>query len=337
MQPNKQRDKMDTQNILCRECTERSKCYKHQTYTERLNGLLSYFEEPEEDMITYISPEKDKASKTLLPVRVADSEEKSTLLDRPETRTRINTNSFSSQSLKEMENTTSMPKSEVEPRSIVLVGPSSLSDKSNDITKFSGGKYRPHEKHHFAKLNGISFTSCSSPDGAYSEVVLMFWLNNKSVSKYLSDRYRAIISLMYDSEEDLWSVSGKLVKRPTYSVKDDEEMQVSNRLCITSELRTEIKRILLFFNISPRQAYREFRKINTSKIVSSTSTYGYLLAETDNHSPLMKELDKTSSATEWGGAYREHEYPYRGYGGHLNEKEKQERYREHMDMYCHGD
>jgi len=272
-------------------------CTKHGGLTQGLNNLLEFFQEPEETktMRTFVDPEKN--SKVRLPVR--------NNFDRHDSRV----SSFSDDSLKSMaedddntlyrvQESKAMPKSEpVTTTAMIHVGSSSTTTHSNskkdEPIKFTGGKYRPHERHHFIKIHATSFVTCSSPGGQYSETALALWIDNKYYHKYPNEKYRVILSLMFDAEEDLWSISAKLFKR-SY-MKDEEEGNISNRLCVTSELRSEIKKMLLYLGLSPRDAYRMFRRNAEESFIINESEYGFVTVECESHSKLLKEWEKPSS------------------------------------------
>lgn len=310
---------------FCDICKEYN-CLAHarpKSLTQRLQNLLEYFEEPEEEMRTYIEPDKNKETKngTSLPVR-------SNNFDRHDARVnRVGvTSAFSETSLKDLssiDDAKMMPRSEpVTTTAIVHVGHTGSANKEflsapngpPKMQQLTGGRYKAHERHHFVKIHASSFVSCASPTGNYSEVALVLWVDNKSYSKSSSDRYRVVLSMMYDTEEDLWSISSKLIKRTTYySSKDEEEGQISNRLCLTSELRSEIKKMLLYLGISPREAYRMFRRNMEERFVRSESEFGFTTIESASHAPLLKDLEKTTptSSTGWE-AHRQHYSPHAG-------------------------
>lgn len=279
---------MSYNNYFCSLCKEYN-CRKHTvpkgTITERLTKLIGHFESPEEEMRTYISPEKHSSaalpgndnSQALQTLQLAHSSNyhrnmlHPTIMDKPPTTTSM-VRVSEQKSSNDFENR-------------------SKQTKDNDLISLKEG----YKEHHFAGINACSFVSCSSPTGIYSELSLTLWLDNKTYAKYASsvDKYRAIINLMYDAEDDIWCVSGKLLKRQTYYIKDDDEMLVQNRLCLVSELRSEIKRILLYLGISPREAYRCFRRAMRQSTVTTKTDYGFITVESKSHSVLSKELDKS--------------------------------------------
>jgi hypothetical protein len=296
--------KMVVRDQACKQCGVLN-CSRHtniiNSITQRLTDLLEYFESPDEDMRTFIQPEKTKSATTSRPDILNGGSSKDS--------------SFSDAALKQMgevEKVTPMPQSSaVTERAIVHVGSAASSipesrtatasnHSANDgIPRLGHGKgYKAHERHHFVRVNNTSFTSCASPTGAYSEIALVLWVDSKPYQKYSSstDRYRVVISLMHDAEDDLWSISAKLLKRASYyNNKDEEEGQISNRLCITSEIRSEVKKMLLFLGISPREAYKMFRRNMEEKFVISASDYGFTTVESTSHCKLMKELEKPST------------------------------------------
>lgn len=161
---------------------------------------------------------------------------------------------------------------------------------SDEFTKFTSAK--PIERHTFTKIVASSFVACSCPQG-YSEITLTFVLDSKTLGEYSMDKHRVIINMLYDAEDDLWSVSGKIVKRANYNSKDEDKMVIFNRSAFTHELKKEIKRMLLVFNVSPRDAYRFFRRDIAENFVIGRLDYGFVSAECESHAKVMKDLEKT--------------------------------------------
>ncbi len=307
--------------VFCSFCKEYN-CSKHAPYkglTQRLTTLLEYFEsEPEEkDMRTYIAPDKNKSGKSL-PV-VGDFDCRDSRLD------------FRDDTLKHIsaaEMVIPMPKTPS--TAMIQVGhtgnanqefiPSNNSTTSVSPTRLqqlTGGRYKSHERHHFIKIHASSFVSCSSPTGSYSELAIILWVDGKHYSKSSGDRYRVVLSMMYDAVDDLWSISSKLIKRGSYSYsKDEEEGQISNRLCLSSELRSEIKKLLLYLGISPRDAFKKFRRNMEENFLITSSEFGFTTVESASHAALIKDLEKIipMSAMGWDSHrqhYSAHQYQQR--------------------------
>jgi hypothetical protein len=303
-------------SIFCNACKEYN-CTAHarpKSLTQRLTTLLEYFESdqetPEKEMRTYIAPDT-----------------KSSDFDRHDSRLRVVGN-FSEDSLKNMskaDKIVMMPKADVTTTAIVHVGHTGSANKeflpSNKLPQLTGGKYRSHERHHFMKIHATSFVSCAAPSGTYCEIAIVLWMDGKhhsSKSSTSGDRYRVILNLMYDATDDLWSVSSKLIKRGAYLYsKDEEEGQISNRLCLTSELRSEIKKMLLYLGLSPREAYRKFRKNMDESFVKNESEFGFTTIESASHASLLKELEKSNTTTTTSTSttgWNHRQADYHGYG-----------------------
>lgn len=299
------------------------------SFSSKCKKLLEYFQNPAENMRTFVSPEKNSAitdSSKLLPVKASESTPSRAEFSR----------ALSAASLTEPE-ITPMPRARVDiARPNVITSPIvNVGDRRDeDIAKLSGGRYKSHERHHFATVNYVTYASYASPSGIYSEIAVTLWLDNKHFSKFSSDRYRAVISLMYASDDDLWSVSAKLIKRcGMYTTKDEDEGTISNRLCFASELSSEIKKMLLFLGICPKNAYRQFRYSMNDELVFNQSEYGFSTVETESHIKFMKDLDKpipynAASNSYEGSGYnnfnrhsRHHGYPHNGLIHRDNDKE----------------
>lgn len=288
--------------------------------TKNLLELLAFFNAPDQnDMRTFISPEKE-----LNPNNVVELKSKQLQKELNQT--------FE----KSVSEPRAMPASsalttnqQYNPYYLKNNTTTSESEKSSNkegLSVFKGEKYKPHEKHHFIPILYSSFVGNTSPDRKYSEISFILWLDGKSLQKYQyssPDKYRIIINMIYDAEDDLWNISAKMFKRPSYSLKDDEENQVNNRLCLTNELRSEIKRILLFFGVSPRQAYRLFRKNIQEYISFSRLDGGFYSVECASHSARMQELNKplsssSTTTTTYNNNYDRHRIydEYHGYSRH---------------------
>jgi hypothetical protein len=131
-------------------------------------------------------------------------------------------------------------------------------------------KISAQEKYRFRKLEAVSIQSTTNKTGRYSDMTVVFWDTEKPVaqsavysgtgySTISKDWERVCIHIVHNTIEDYYTLSVKLLKRANYSAWDNEE-GIPDRICLQEELRTEIKRALLFFRINPMNAYRLFRK-----------------------------------------------------------------------------
>lgn len=161
----------------------------------------------------------------------------------------------------------------------------------NGIPIVRSGKHI-NSRHYFHQISAVSFVSISNIRGTYSEISFYLWFAPKEHKQY-QDRYRGVCNLMYDAEDDLWSVSAKIFKRPSYYVKEDVEMQLENRSCFTTELKTEIKRMLLLLNISPKEIYRLLRRASQKDFNIVHLDFGFTTIESSNHNLYIKEYEKT--------------------------------------------
>lgn len=281
--------------VFCHKCN-RYNCPLHLSQTRRLIDLLGFFQEPienEDNMRSFFSPDKRKHSShpnIITPDEQFDRHSRSLeTIKTPDSRM--------SPSTAQMVHVPSVNNQHgwLQARN-VSGNNNSTTGSSGQTSKLVGGKYKPLEVHHFTKINSSSFQSISAPSGIYSETALILWVENKTYTKVSSDRFRVVITLLYDMEEDLWHVSAKLVKRSMYGTKDDEE-QVCNRLCATTELRSEVKRTLLFMGINPRHAYKMFRRNFEEDFNVTHAEYGFIMVECASHAKLMQTLEKPASAT----------------------------------------
>jgi hypothetical protein len=128
------------------------------------------------------------------------------------------------------------------------------------------------EKYKFRNLNRAAAISSASKSGRYSDFTLVFWtdeLVSVSNSSYYGTGYTSYVSkdwerlsihTVYDSLEDYYTLSCKLSRRGQHSSYDTDDC-IPDRICYQNELMTEIKRAILFFKVSPKVAYRLFRKL----------------------------------------------------------------------------
>lgn len=172
------------------------------------------------------------------------------------------------------------------------------------------------EPYKFRQLEQACCASSVSKNGRYSDFTIIFWEKEKigvgtttytgtGTSYATKDWERFTIHIVYDSIEDYYTLNAKLLKRGQYSQWDNEDSAVPDRICFQEELLTEIKRALLFFRISPRSAYKHFKKLFNQPLVTDYDKRGVaILTQTKNCEVLSEKLKK--SPTTWsghGGAY----------------------------------
>ena len=127
------------------------------------------------------------------------------------------------------------------------------------------------EKYKFRNIDNVCIAATASKSNRYSDFTIVFWsdeiirVNNSTYygagwqSNVSSDRQRLQLHVIYDSLEEYYTISCKLLSRSEYSSWDSEDA-IPERICTQNELLKEIKRALLFFKINPVKAYRMFRK-----------------------------------------------------------------------------
>lgn len=183
---------------------------------------------------------------------------------------------------------------------IVNPGPHSL------VTTHSSNPKRPSiniERYKFRQLEQACCASSVSSDGRYSDFTIIFWEQEKSVvysaqwnggTSYSSKEWeRFTVHVVYDSREDYYTVSSKLSKRSSYGSYDNDEV-VPDRICNQDELFTEIKRALLFFRISPKAAYKHFRRLFKQELMIDYDNNGRaIVVQTKNCMILNDRLKKS--------------------------------------------
>lgn len=169
------------------------------------------------------------------------------------------------------------------------------------------------EPYKFKAIETACAASSVSNDGRYSDITVVLWLKEKtsvnttyhsggSTSTTCKDWDRLSIHVVYDSLEEYYTSTIKLLKRSSYSSWDNEE-NVPDRICFdAAELRSEIKRACLFFCISPKVAYKKFRKLFKSNLVIDYDADNKAcIAQTENCAELFDRLKKTTPYTGYQG------------------------------------
>lgn len=163
------------------------------------------------------------------------------------------------------------------------------------------------ERYKFRQLEQACCASSMSRNGRYSDFTITFWEKDKptvhsvvysgGVTSYASkDWERFTIHIAYDSVEDYFTVTSKLLKRSSYSSWDVEDTVVPDRICYQEELFTEIKRALLFFRISPKSAYKHFRRLFKQELITDLDPNGRaFITQTQNCESLQNRLKKTTT------------------------------------------
>lgn len=129
----------------------------------------------------------------------------------------------------------------------------------------------------FRKIEEAFVSSSTSVCGRYSDITVQFLLKEKPTtyssgysgagSSYSSRDYeRFVIHIAYDAFEDYYSLVQKTSKRSQFSSYENEDC-LPERICYQEELFSEIKGALLFVSISPRTAYKFFRKAFSDEFI----------------------------------------------------------------------
>jgi hypothetical protein len=201
---------------------------------------------------------------------------------------------------------------------------SSSTTYRSDTTKSSGPKLKSIECYKYRQLDNACAASSVSQNGRYSDFTIILWGKEKTfvnntvyVGGYSSttskDWERFSVHVVYDSKENYYTVTCKLLRRSSYSTFDSED-NIPDRICYQDELLSEIKRALLFFRISPRAAYKQFLKCIRGPLVTEYDKTGRaIITQTKNCEELNERLKKTSAYTgnghgHWAGMHGEYDY-----------------------------
>lgn len=207
-------------------------------------------------------------------------------------------------------------------RSTDIVVRSETPNKTNTTTqtpKKHEPKLEPIESYKFRKLDQFCAASSMSQDGRYSDFTIILWMKEHigvSTTYYagggttttFKDWERFSIHIVYDSLEDYYTLTSKLLKRGSYSTWDTEESAPDRICCTPKELQLEIKRALLFFRINPVIAYKGFRKLFKQELkIDYDANNRACIAQTKNCDDLADRLNKKqeyephNTHQHWGG------------------------------------
>ena len=204
---------------------------------------------------------------------------------------------------------------------------SAISSSTSNVTSYKkpeekkGPSLSKIESYKFRQLEQACAASSVSNDGRYSDFTVIFWEREKispqstvysggNTSYTSKDWERFSIHIVYDKLEDYYTITSKLLRRASYSSFDNEDT-IPDRICFQEELATELKRALLFFRISPRSAYKHFRKLFSQPLVTDYDNDGRaLITQTKNCETLQERMKKAPTGTWQGhnGHGWDHEY-----------------------------
>lgn len=184
-------------------------------------------------------------------------------------------------------------------------------------------KLKTKETYNYIPIDAACAISSTTQDQRYSDITIIFWqaekpsISNTSYaggykSSTTSSCMRFQIHIVYDSKNQYWIVSSKLLKRSEYSNTDSEEGVVPDVVCChPSEIIKAIKRSLLWFRMSPRAAYKQFRKLFNKEIVlEKEENSGASIAQTKNCDVLFERLKKKTTSCNGYAGYYGGEYGY---------------------------
>ncbi|SRR5258708_4626755 len=170
------------------------------------------------------------------------------------------------------------------------------------------------EPYRFRQLEQACCASSVSNDGRYSDFTIVFWEKDKqtvqstvysggNTSYTTKDWERFSVHVVYDSLEDYFTLACKLLRRSAYGTWDNEDA-IPDRICYQDELITEIKRALLFFRISPKDALDHFIVLwNEQQLIISYDENGRaFITQTENCRELDARLKKNVGTNgNWNG------------------------------------
>jgi hypothetical protein len=223
---------------------------------------------------------------------------------------KIHTNTF------EPSTSTAIVKSNTTSSSSSTSGTSTYTYKKLDLTSEERSKptIKTPEHYKFRSLEQACFASSTTHDSRYSDFTIIFWEKEKpsvqsavysgAHSSYVTKEWeRFLIHIVYDSLEDYYTLTSKLLKRGQHSSWDTEDVN-PDRICYQEELQSEIKRALLFSRVSPKAAYKHFRKLCKQPfVISYDDNDKAIVTQTENCSILQERLKKI---TPWTSEHVHH-------------------------------
>lgn len=176
------------------------------------------------------------------------------------------------------------------------------------------------EQYRFKKIETACIGATVSNNRRYSDFTCVLWLEHKqstwsgsyagSQSTYSKDQERLSIHIIYDSLEDYFTINCRLFERSSFSTFDREVGSIPDRVCYQEDILSEIKKMLLFLQISPKAAYKHFRKCCKLDMQVETNKLGAIyIAQSSNANELSERLKKPADNKGWSG----NQYPYHGH------------------------
>jgi hypothetical protein len=164
-------------------------------------------------------------------------------------------------------------------------------------------------KYRFRKIEKCVAIASTSVNKRYSDFAVVFVLETKpslyntsyvsgpSTSVY-KDFERMSIHVVYDSVDDFYLVSSKILKRSSHSSYDvEDDAKVPERICYQEEILTEVRRAMLFLGIDPKNAYRHFRRMLRDSIIDEVDDKDrVLVSKTSGFADFQEALKKNAGS-----------------------------------------
>lgn len=187
--------------------------------------------------------------------------------------------------------------------------------KEEDVRNFLNAmplsKVKDTEDFVFRKIKDVSAFSGTSKDGRYSDFTLLVWFSDITSTTTYNAGYvgghnsfygkaseRIQVHLTYDSLENYFTVSGRSYKKLSYSDYETEEGSIPDRICDQEELLVEMRRIFLFFKVSPKAVYKRFLKTIRMGHTMVNSEGAEPQAVTTNHVAILEDLKKAKTSAK---------------------------------------
>lgn len=177
------------------------------------------------------------------------------------------------------------------------------------------------EVYRFKKIETACAAATVSNNRRYSDFTCVLWLEPKLSSygghyagghvSYSKEQERLIIHAIYDSLEEYYTISCKILERSSFGTFDREAGVVPDRVCYQEDVMVEIKKMLLFLNVSPKAAYKHFRLLFKQDIITEANKAGSIyIAQTANSIELTEKLKKPAdnNSNRYGNVYQGHGY-----------------------------
>lgn len=186
----------------------------------------------------------------------------------------------------------------------------SMEEISAFFNKLPNPKLRDIEEFSFREILDVSCVSFNSQGRRYSDFTLVVWF--KPIGEMYNATYtghhtshiaklseRLNIHFVYDSLEDYFTMSAKILKYSAYSSWDTEDARIPERVIEQKDIMQEVRRMLLFFCVPPTAVLKRLLKCLKKGITSETDDKGLSTTYSTNHTDLYAKISKAKEKDKY--------------------------------------